>query len=205
VFLLSHDKAVLYNLGYFAKMNYTEVINSIKNASLFDLYRLGVAIRHEMENSYRIQQLRQSFKEGDTVSYFDEVSNSLQPAIIIQKNQKYVSVKNISDHKHWRIPYYLLNLANVNIDIRPNQQESLSKNNLKTGDCVGFNKDGEQIAGIVIRLNYKTVTLMTKDHRQWRVSYRLLFKVIDADIVSTFDLKQIGGWVKKQESELEDD
>src|SRR4029079_16856319 len=127
---------------------------------------LSVAIRHEMENPYRVQQLRQSFKEGDIIAYFDEASNALQTAIVIQKNLKYVSVKNISDQQHWKIPYYLLNLANTNVDIYPHPQEALSKNNLKIGDCVGFNKDGEQIAGIVIRLNYKTVTLITKDHRQ---------------------------------------
>lgn len=185
-------------------MNYTEVIGAIKNASLFDLYRLNVAIRNEMENPYRVQQLKQSFKEGDTISYFDEESNSLKSAIVIQKNLKYVSVKNMDDQMYWKIPYYLLNIANVNVDIHSNQQETLSKNNLKIGDCVGFNKDGEQIAGIVIRLNYKTVTLITKDHRRWRVSYQLLFKIIDADVVSTFDLKQLGGWVKEEECQEKD-
>lgn len=179
-------------------MNYTDTLNALKNASLFDLYRLSVAIRHEMENPDRIQKIRQSFKDGDPISYFDESSNSLQSAIVIQKNPKYVVVKNRSDQKHWKIPYYLLNLAHVNVEIHATPQEKLVKNHLKIGDCVGFDKEDEQVVGIVIRLNHKTITLITRDHRRWRVSYQLLFKVIGADIVNKFDSKQLEKWVEEE-------
>ena len=107
--------------------------------------------------------------------------------------------------KFWKLSYNLLNIANVTVDIHSNLQATLSKQKSKMGDCVGFHKDGEQIAGLVIRLNYKTVSLITKDHRRWRVSYRLLFKIIDADVVSTFDLKQLGGWVRAEECQNNDD
>ena len=179
-------------------MNYTDVINTLKKATLFDLYRLSVAIRHEMENPARIQQVRQSFKIGDHITYFDELSNSLQSASVIQKNPKYAVVQNSQDQKIWRIPYYLLNLAHMKVDINAYHREPLTKNHLKVGDCVGFNKDGEEIVGIIIRLNYKTVTLMTKDHHRWRVSYPVLFRVIDADIIKAFDPKQLAQWIAEE-------
>lgn len=182
-------------------MNYSDVLEALQSASLFDLYRLSVAIRHEMENSERIKQLRQSFKEGDVVSYFDDTTNSLQSATVIQKNLKYVEVKNTKDQKHWRIPYYLLNLAHVNTDIHAKHQEKLSQNMLKVGECVGFSKDGEQVVGIVIRLNHKTVTLITPNQHRWRVAYSLLFKVIDAEVANMFDPKQLAQWIEAESAE----
>lgn len=178
-------------------MNYTEIVNSIKNATLFDLYRLSVAIRHEMENSDRIEQLRKVFKEGDIVSYFDAKNNKLEQAKVLQKNQKYVVVENINDHQRWNVQYCLLNLGQVDIDIH-NHTAKLSKNTLKTGDFVGFNKDGVTIVGVIIRLNYKTVSLVTPDKHRWRVAYPYLFRIIDADIINQFDPKQIAFWIQEE-------
>ena len=40
------------------KMNYTDIMNTLKTASLFDLFRLGIAISHEVENPDRIKAVR---------------------------------------------------------------------------------------------------------------------------------------------------
>ena len=173
-------------------MNYTEVMNALKTASLFDLYRIGVAIRHEMENPARINSVRQAFKVGDTVSYFDETGNTLRSAIVIEKNIKYVSVLDEQEQRVFKMPYSFLNLNNVSTDIHVATKERLSKNNLKVGDCVGFNKDGEQVTGIVTRLNHKTVSLVTANHRRWRAGYACLYKIIDAELAKQFaELKVI--------------
>jgi len=163
-------------------MNYTEIINALQAASLFDLFRLSVAIRHEMENPKKIKEIRNAFKEGDTISYFDGVTNALRSGVVIQKNIKYVSIINTEDKCHWKITYPIINLGNVKTDIHASHPAKLSKNNLKVGDCVGFNHDGEQITGIVTRLNYKTISLITVDQRRWRASYSCLYKIIDADL-----------------------
>jgi len=184
-------------------MNYTEVINTIKSASLFDLYRLSVAIRNEMENPERIQQLRQIFKEGDTVFYFDAPKNQLQKAIVVQKNPKYVLVKNNEDQKCWNIPYYLLNISKIDTDINITRNDKLSKNNLKVGECVGFNRDGKTICGVILRLNHKTVTIMTGTQHRWRVVYSFLFKVIDGDIIQQFDPKEIALWIQQENLKTE--
>ena len=163
-------------------MNYTEIINALQAASLFDLFRLSVAIRHEMENPARIKEIRNAFKEGDTISYFDGATNTLRSGVVLQKNIKYVSIVDTEDKRHWKITYPLINLGNVKTNIHASPSEKLSKNNLKVGDCVGFNHDGKQITGIVTRLNYKTISLITADQCRWRASYSCLYKIIDADL-----------------------
>lgn len=168
-------------------MNYTDVMNALKGASLFDLFRLAMAISNELENPARIKAARESFRVGDTVSFFDERTNALQSGVVIEKNIKYVSLQDERNSYHiWKLPYCYLNLANVDIDIHSQPREKLSKNNLRIGDCVGFNNDGEQIAGVVTRLNFKTVSLVTANRRRWRVGYENLYKIIDTELAKRF-------------------
>ncbi len=164
-------------------MNYSDVMNALKTASLFDLVRLGIAISHEIENPDRIKAVRLAFKVGDTVSFFDETTNTLRPGIVIEKNIKYVSLRDEKDpYRIWTVPYCFLNIDNVNTDIHGHRNEKLSKNNLKIGDCVGFNNDGNQMTGVVMRLNFKTVSIITANQHRWRVSYGCLYKIIDAEL-----------------------
>src|SRR3990167_3707999 len=163
-------------------MNYTDVMSTLKTASLFDLFRLGIAISHEVENPDRIKAVRQAFKVGDTISFFDETENTLRTAVVMEKNIKYESMVDKAEKRIWKEPYCFLNLGNVSTDIHCDRQEKLTKNHLKIGDCVGFNKDGEQISGVVTRLNYKTVSIVTGNGHRWRASYGCLYKIIDADL-----------------------
>ena len=167
-------------------MNYTDVMNALKTASLFDLFRLGIAISHEVEKPERIKAARLAFKVGDTVSFFDETINGLRSAVVTEKNLKYVSLMDAKEKRIWKVPYCFLNLDKVNTDIHCDRQEKLSKNNLKIGDCVGFNSDGEQITGVVTRLNYKSVSIIAADRRRWRVGYGLLYKIIDTELAKQF-------------------
>lgn len=186
-------------------MNYSEIMDTIKQASLFDLYRLNIMLSYELENPERIQQVRNTFKEGDIISYLDTGNNRLEQAKVLQKNPKYVLVENISDHKKWNIRYCSLNLKNSDLDLyNISSKGKLSKNGLRVGEVVGFNKDSIQIIGIIIRLNYKTATIVTKDNHRWRVSYNYLFKIIDADLVNQFDPKQIALWVQNENNNEKD-
>ncbi len=187
-------------------MNYLEIIDTIKQASLFDLYRLNMAINYELENPKRIQQVRNTFKEGDMISYLDTSSNRLEHAKVLQKNPKYVLVENTSDHKKWNVRYCALNLENIDLDLyNTSPKGKFSKEDLRVGEIVGFNKDGVQIVGIITRLNYKTVTINTRDNHRWRVSYSYLFKIIDADLINQFDPKQIAVWIQDENNNKKDD
>ena len=166
-------------------MNYTDMMNNLKTASLFDLFRLRAAISLELENPDRIKSVRLSFKVGDSLSFFDERENRLRSGIVIEKNTKYVSLRENRQNAYhlWKVPYCFLNLSGVDTNIHHQHQDKLSKNNLKIGDQVGFNRDGESIYGIITRLNYKTVSLTTAKGDCWRVGYGHLHKIIDVDSI----------------------
>jgi hypothetical protein len=83
------------------------------------------------------------------------------------------------------IPYCMLNIESKETDISERHgQGALTANTLKVGDNVEFQKDGESIVGRITRLNYKTVTLVTKTHGRWRVAYSQLSRVYDIDSYS---------------------
>ena len=80
------------------------------------------------------------------------------------------------------IPFAVINLDNTNTEIyKSNDSETLSANTLKVGDPVSFHKNGEIIIGIIKRINYKTVSIETRNHGKWRVGCPLLKKVVDHD------------------------
>lgn len=112
-------------------MNYTDTLKSLEHASLFDLYRLSVAIHQRMNDPELIRQVRYSLQKGESVAYFDAASNRLEKGIILQKNPKYVLLKNERDGRTWRIAYYLLNLENKSVDINASSTEKLSKTHCK--------------------------------------------------------------------------
>ncbi len=52
----------------------------------------------------------------------------------------------------------------------------------ETGDSVTFTPEcGHVVVGTVVRLNKKTITVVAKDGRQWRVAPSFLSRVINAE------------------------
>ncbi|MBX9578602.1 MAG: hypothetical protein K2W97_09055 [Chthoniobacterales bacterium] len=39
---------------------------------------------------------------------------------------------------------------------------------------------------------------MTENHQKWRLSYNLLFRVIDAEMANKFKMSQIAEWTKEE-------
>ncbi len=170
-------------------IQYEQLVAFLKQASLFEIYRLSRAIKNELEDPERITVARKQFKEGEVVQYFDDQTNTLIPAQVIKKNQKYVLIQNCEDGRQWKLPYFLIKVNSQEFDFNSSAR-GLSKNALKVGDWVGFNKDGEEIVGRVERLNQKTASLITETNHRWRVAYQLLYAIIDGQKVSGGKLKQ---------------
>jgi hypothetical protein len=162
-------------------VDFTEVMQLLKNASPYDLYRIKVAIENEIEKPAHIMAMRECFAIGDNVSYFDSDKNALINAIVLEKKQKNVLLKNLCDQQRWNIPYYMINLTGKESDIHIKYKEKPTKNNFKIGDCVGFNNDGKQCIGTITKLNHKTASLITRDNKGWRVGYSILFKILDGE------------------------
>jgi hypothetical protein len=159
-------------------------MSELNDASLFDLYRLRVAIRKELENPKRIEEVKKMISKGDVISYFDENENKLIQAEVIELRRTRVLVKNRHDMKQWIIPFYMVNVEEVPTDIRySTTAKGMNRNEIRIGDLAGFrNKYHKNVCGKVIRLNPKTVTVFVEPNQEWRVPYSMLYPIIDGEI-----------------------
>jgi len=172
-------------------MNYTHLLNELKQANVFELYRLSVAINKELDNPTRILAIKKRLWIGMELSYFHHVENRSRRAKLLEIKQKNVLLLEHQKNDRLIVPFFMLNIDGTDTEIHETQQNgSLTANNLKAGDCVGFNKDGQTVAGVIKRINPKTVTLVTRDNRRWRVAYAYLHRVHESEIVSNTFLEQ---------------
>ncbi|MDZ7833520.1 MAG: hypothetical protein U5L07_17380 [Desulfobacterales bacterium] len=168
-------------------MDYSNILNELNKASLFDLYRLKVAINQQLENPQRLSEIKKRLKPGQNISYFDEEENRLIDAKVLKIMRTRLLVQNIHDQKKWNIPLYYVNLDEVNTDISDQSQEGLSKSQLKVGDLVGFrDRVNDDVNGKIIRLNQKTATIITSTNTKWRVPYELLHFIYDIEQVGPY-------------------
>ena len=161
-------------------VEYDQLVAFLKQASVFEIYRMSAAIQNELENPQRLSRVNHKIKEGDLVEYYDAKTNIFIKAIIIQKALKNVIIQHIDDGRRWQIPLYWLKLDSREFVFEP-ATRGLNKNEVKVGDFVGFyhTKYEEDITGRVERLNQKTVSLITQAEKRWRVPYQILYSVID--------------------------
>jgi hypothetical protein len=162
-------------------MDYSEIIKALESASTFDLYRLQVAIGHLLTEPKRLQAIKRRLKPGQKIAYFDGDENRLVEARVIKLKQTRLLVRRMDNQELWNIPFYWVNLENVEIDPPVSSGPvGLDKSQVRVGDRVGFEaREGEILYGEVIRLNRKTVTVVVDGEGQWRVAYSLLFPVIE--------------------------
>lgn len=167
-------------------MDYSKFMSELDEASLFDLYRLDVAIRKEMENPRRIEEVRRRIGKGDTIRYFEGTENRLIEAEVIEMKRTRVLVRNKHDQKHWNIPFYMVNMGEVATQITYSTSPTgMAKNEVQVGDEVGFrSKSNRNVHGRVLRLNPKTVTVAVGPNEQWRVPYSMLYPIIEGEKAS---------------------
>ena len=171
-------------------VEYDQLVAFLKQASVFEIYRLSAALKNELENPQRLAKVNHKIKEGDLVDYFDSKTNRFIKAIIVEKALKSVIVRHVDDGRRWQIPLYWLKVDSRDF-VFERPERGLSKNTVKVGDFVGFyhQNHGEDVAGRVERLNQKTVSILTQEKKRWRVSYQLLYPIIDGEQIET--LQQI--------------
>jgi hypothetical protein len=163
-------------------MDYSKIIENLKQASLFDLYRLSVAIDHQLENPQRIAEVKKHIKPGQTISYFEPTENRLIEAKVINLKRTQLLVENTHDQQRWTIPLYWVNLDEVNTDIISSSGKRLHKSQLRVGDMIGFrNRQNVDVYGEIIRLNQKTATIKTDSNKEWLVGYEWLRLIIDGE------------------------
>ncbi len=163
-------------------MDYSNLIKELDKATSFDLYRLSSAIDRMLDDPIRIAHIKQFLRIGQEVEYFDGNANHVVNGTVVKFLPTKVVVENHHDKKRWRLPFYMINIQQIDTKINEGAKQGLGRNEVGVDDLVGFlDRDNHERYGTVIRLNPKTVTLAC-DGGQWRVAYSFLFKVLNPQV-----------------------
>ncbi len=165
-------------------MNFSETISTLKNASAFELYRLRAAIDRVLDQPGWMDAVRSRLRVGQAIQYFDPAANGAKQGQVLELRRKQAVVLDLATQKRWLISYAAINLDGADVEIREKPRQGLGRNEVATGDVVGFmDRNHQQRSGQILRLNDKTVTLMC-GRQQWRVAYGLLHRVVDGSAAS---------------------
>ena len=162
-------------------MNFSEVFQTLNQASAFDLYRLRGAINRPLDEPLWCQAIQSRLKVGQAVQFFCLRANRIKRGQVLELRRKELLVQDLEDDIRWKLSYAAINLDGVDVQIRQQKPRGLGRNEVALGDMVGFlDRDQQQRTGKIIRLNDKTVTLQCSSGR-WRVYYSQLHRVVDVD------------------------
>ena len=119
-------------------MNFAALLNAMNQASGFELYRLRAAIDRVLADPKWIIAIRSQLRIGQEIEYFDARANKLRPAQVREFRTKEVLVRETDTGEHWLIAYTAINLEGVDVSIRDNPPQGLSRHEVAIGDTVGF-------------------------------------------------------------------
>ncbi|OED43091.1 hypothetical protein ACH42_10995 [Endozoicomonas sp. (ex Bugula neritina AB1)] len=178
-------------------MNYRDILETLKNASAFDLYRLSCAIDREMDRPEHIVSVQRQIRPGQIIRYFDGSTNREFEARVTKFGRTRLHVEHIEDGRRWRIPYYMVNLGGVDVSVSQHDKNKvITANDLSIGQPIGFyDRENQERSGVVERINQKSVSVRTETGR-WRVAYCYLFPLIEGD---TFEVAEL---ISAEDNEL---
>jgi len=159
----------------------TRLLDTLRNAPSLDLYKLSLAINQLLSDPHRIVEVCRHLHLGAQVMYFDHHRGILASGHILQLQPTSVTVEDDSTRTRWKLPYAAI-VADQ--DPRPEQAPQAPPIRadmpvFKLGDTVSFtDKHLREHIGTITKINTKTYSLLC-DGEQWRVSPRLLRKIID--------------------------
>lgn len=161
-------------------MNYTAILEALRKASAFELFRLRAAIDRALRDPAHNDAIRRCLQRGQQVEYFDARENRMRDGQVVELRPATVLLLERETATHFLLDYASINLDGADAVIRETTGPGIGRQEIAIGDRVGFqDRDGRQRHGKVMRLNGKTVTLDC-DGVQWRVAYTLLHRMIDA-------------------------
>lgn len=186
------------------RMNYTNILSSLNQASAFDLFRLRAAIDRVLDQPGWITAVQARLRVGQAVDYFDPQANRSFKGQLLEMRRKQAVILDLETQKRWLISYAAINLDGADVEIREQPKQGLSRQSVAIGDVVGFvDRDQQQCSGKILRLNDKTVTLQV-GHQQWRVAYALLHRVVESS-ASDGNLPELGVLEGEAEIVIEQD
>lgn len=164
-----------------SQMDYGQVLEALNRASLFELYRLSVAIGNQLTDPSRLAAVKRALHAGQQIEWFVAEENRLVRGKILELRRTRALVQQAEDGSRWTIPFHLINLDGHETEIAPQPARPLDRNRIKVGDGVAFkDRSGQEHFGEVVKLNPKTAAVLVGRTR-WRVAYALLSAVIDGE------------------------
>jgi len=89
------------------------VFDMLEDAKLLDLYHLSKSVEYAMKAPNRIKEIREQFREGDVIEWFNEYSNQYSSGIVLKKQQEYVLLQDLENPKfRYKVPYCRLKVEN---------------------------------------------------------------------------------------------
>ena len=163
-------------------INYSHILDQLKNASAFDLHRLRSAIGVMMEEPDRCREVMATLNEGQEIEYFHSTENRMIPARVLKVKRKQVLVEHLENNERWNIPCYMINFDRKDTRIVQSKNVvGMSRNELAVGDWVGFQgRNQKEEIGQIAKLNPKMAVVQTKEAK-WRVRYGALYPILDIE------------------------
>lgn len=163
-------------------MDYAALLHALDKASLFDLWRLNVFIARALDDPHKNEALKTQLYVEQAVHYFDTRQNRGISGRIVAVKRTRALIRRDHDKKLWNLPFYMLNLQGADADIHCSRSHpKVHRDSLKVGDSVGYkSRNQREVYGVVLKLNRKTATVRLTNGELWKVSYGLLFHVVDA-------------------------
>ncbi|MBW7875353.1 MAG: hypothetical protein H3C47_05135 [Candidatus Cloacimonetes bacterium] len=167
-------------------MNFSQILKELQDATQFDLYRLYLGLEGLLRDSRRNEAVLQNIYPGLTVEVFLPSKNCSIQAEVLQIVRGKVKVRDISSGLFWMASPYTINLMGVDTRVHMQTKDvGLSRAEVKCGDTLGFrDRQGQEISGVVTKINSKTVTLDCRD-KIWRVPFSMLYRILVMDANAT--------------------
>ncbi len=166
-------------------MNFAAPYDNLEKTSLFDLWRLNIAITKAMEDPRKINAIRSRLRVGQAVCYFDAVQNREFFGRLIEIKRTRAVIRHDDDQTIWNIPFHMMKLDATDDGFHfTRTPQKMDRDSISVGDSIGYvSRAHRQMYGVVVKRNRKTATVRLSNGEQWKVSYSLLFPVIDAAVI----------------------
>jgi len=163
---------------------FMDLLDSLRQASSAELYRLYLAIGKMLDDPRRILEVRQRLHLGMAIGYIGD--NPLAPPVrgtVVELRQTQAIVQDNASRLRWALPYAAIvpDSASGPIHPEPAPRPRAQREEFFVGDTVGFtDKHLSERIGTIVRLNAKTASIAVTDSEgHWRVSYGLLRRIVD--------------------------
>jgi hypothetical protein len=156
------------------------LLDLLRSAPSLDLYQISLATHQLISDPQRIIAIRSRLHTGARVMFFHHQAHTLAAGTVVAFRPTEVAIQDDATRKQWWLPY-----AAIAPDPQQHTHEPVMPSparptvNFQLGDTVGFtDKYLREHIGTVQRINGKTLSIDC-DGVRWRVSPRLLRKIID--------------------------